>query len=91
MPDAKGNTVVRISRSGPGPDYMHIAVEPGNPNETEGDNWGKITSVPWDCKTLGYLGVQITEEDAKQEAINFCRGLMGCKLGKAPTLYVYEC
>ncbi|KAF2448167.1 hypothetical protein P171DRAFT_428278 [Karstenula rhodostoma CBS 690.94] len=89
-PDAKGNTVVHVSRSGPGPTYMHIAVEAGNPHETEGDNWGKITSITWNPKSLGYLGEQVTEEEAKQEAINFSRGLMGCKMSNAPTLYVYE-
>lgn len=83
IPDVKGNTVVHIARSWTGHEYYSITVEAGNPDATEGENWGKFTSITWNSKELGYLGSPVTEKEAKEEAVGYCKGLMGCKLGGA--------
>ncbi|PVI05539.1 hypothetical protein DM02DRAFT_610548 [Periconia macrospinosa] len=80
-PDAEGKAVVHVARSWTGNEQMSFTIEAGNPNETERNDWGKITSITWRSEEPGEG--QIPKEKAQERAVNFCRHLMGCKMENA--------
>jgi hypothetical protein len=80
-PDADGNTAVHLARSWTGNKHISLAVEAGNPKDTDGNAWGKITSITWNSVEPGE--VEVPEKEAQQGAVNMCRGLLGCKLENA--------
>lgn len=76
-PDAQGNTVVHICRSWTSQEHFSLTVAAGNSNETGAKDWATIVKISWNEQSGG---VQITEEEAKESAVNLSKGLLGCGL-----------
>jgi hypothetical protein len=76
-PDAQGNTVVHICRSWLGHEIYSFTVEAGDPNHTEAKDWGKIVEISWKDP---FAGLPVMEEEAKDTAINYCKGMLRCEL-----------
>ncbi|KAF2639442.1 hypothetical protein P280DRAFT_470117 [Massarina eburnea CBS 473.64] len=76
-PGAQGNTVVHICRSWTSKEQYALTISAGNPNDTDAKDWGKIVKISWNDK---FMGMFISEEEAKKEAVGFCKWLLRCEL-----------
>ncbi|KAF2656309.1 hypothetical protein K491DRAFT_692153 [Lophiostoma macrostomum CBS 122681] len=76
-PDAQGNTVVHLCRSWTNKEVYSYTVEAGDPNSTEAKDWATIVKVSW---PEIWAGEEVTEEEAKESAIAFSRGRLGCDM-----------
>ncbi|KAJ4359573.1 uncharacterized protein N0V89_000128 [Didymosphaeria variabile] len=79
-PDAQGNTTVHWYRSWTDTEQYAITVQVGDSNKAEGNDWAKLAKITWE-KELGSL--EVPAEEAKESAVNLCRGFMGCELENA--------
>ena len=76
-PDAQGNTVVHAYRSWTSQEQFSLTIAVGNPNKTEAKDWATIVKISWNEQPGE---IQITEEEAKEFAVNLCKGLLVCGL-----------
>jgi hypothetical protein len=79
-PDAQGNTSVHWYRSWGNMEYYTVVVEVRDPNQTEGNDWAKLTKITWE-KVVG--GLEVPVEEAKGDVIDLCRGFVGCQFENA--------
>jgi hypothetical protein len=79
-PDAQGNATVHWYRSWTDTEHFAINVESCNSSEAEGNDWARFTKITWE-KVVGSL--EVPAEEAKQSAVNLCRGFVGCELDNA--------
>lgn len=76
-PDAQGNIVLHLYRSWGSQPIYSLTITPGDPNATQAKDWANIVKISWD-KQPG--DIEILEDEAKNDAINLCNGLLRCEL-----------
>ncbi|KAF2713131.1 hypothetical protein K504DRAFT_517053 [Pleomassaria siparia CBS 279.74] len=81
-PDAQGNTVVHAYHGWAAHEQFSLTIAAGNPNETEVKNWATIPKISWKVQP-GRQEVQVSEKEAKQRAVDLCKGLLHCDLENA--------
>jgi hypothetical protein len=79
-PSAEGNTVVHICRSWTSYEWYSLTITAGDSKDIEAKDWGTIAEISWNKETLGNLGTETTEEEAKETAIAFCKHWLGCTM-----------
>jgi hypothetical protein len=79
-PDADGNTVVHICRSWSSNEHYSLSIAAGSSNDIEAKDWATIAEISWSKESLGYLGEETTEEEAKESAIAFCKHFLDCTM-----------
>ena len=77
-PDAHGNTVVHAYRSWTMDEIFALTIIAGNPDQIEGDDWGKITSIAWRQRPG-----EVSEEEVKEIAVRICKNILHCDLEAA--------
>ncbi|KAF9731659.1 hypothetical protein PMIN06_012141 [Paraphaeosphaeria minitans] len=81
-PDARGNMTIHWYRSWGHVECYKVLVEVQDPNQTEGNDWAKLSNIAWE-KILG--GLEVSEEEAKEDVVDLCRNFVGCEFGGAGT------
>ncbi|KAJ0120407.1 uncharacterized protein J7T55_015134 [Diaporthe amygdali] len=88
-PDARGDFVVHVHRSWTGDELLRMNVVLAVPNGDKAsahsnDRHATITNIIWDRGEGSFLA---TEVEAKDLAIDVCRGVLGCDLTHTYTRY----
>ncbi|KAK2611902.1 hypothetical protein N8I77_005219 [Diaporthe amygdali] len=81
-PDARGGFVVHVHRSWTGDELLRMNVVLAVPNGDKAsahtnEHHATITNITWDRGEGSFLA---NEVEAKDLAINVCRGVLGCDL-----------
>ena len=76
--EAQGNAMFHIYYGWKPREVVRLEIVAGNPDNTEAKEWATIVKIWWNKDFSGQE--PMTEEEAKQSAINTCNNMLGCKI-----------